>query len=278
MGLPQELVDYTISMLQDDLLALKACSLTCKSMFASSRYLVHQTLCLNPRNNKSVLTREEKKNLVQQGWIRHNIELRFLSYMGEHDFLKYTRRIYIGGFNTFDPVILIPHFRHFQSLDQVHTLIVEHYNALSWESLSKTCFSHLYPTLTSLTLTRPFGHYRTLLEFVLQFPHLQNLGFEWLRNDQWIKFTSPIAGKFPPLRGHLRLAFSRDARWPRELVRQLEGGIKFRSLELESTYFWDHGHHLLAPFTETLEDLTVVTDGQGTLQLFFLSFKMRRIG
>ena len=60
MGLPQELVDHIMDMLYVDLQALKACSLTCKAMFSSTRHLIHQTLCLNVRNNNSILTREEK--------------------------------------------------------------------------------------------------------------------------------------------------------------------------------------------------------------------------
>ena len=57
MGLPQELVDYTMNMLHDDLRTLKACSLTCKAMFPSTQHLIHRTLCLTRQNNQSVLTR-----------------------------------------------------------------------------------------------------------------------------------------------------------------------------------------------------------------------------
>ena len=44
--LSQELVDHIINMLSDDLQALKACSLTCKGMFALTLYLIHRTLYL----------------------------------------------------------------------------------------------------------------------------------------------------------------------------------------------------------------------------------------
>lgn len=36
MGLPQQLVEYIMEVLRDDLQTLKACSLTCKPMFAST--------------------------------------------------------------------------------------------------------------------------------------------------------------------------------------------------------------------------------------------------
>ena len=44
MGLPQEIVDHIMDMLQNDVIALKACSLTCKVMFVSARHLIHHTL------------------------------------------------------------------------------------------------------------------------------------------------------------------------------------------------------------------------------------------
>ena len=40
MILPTELVDYIMDILRDDLRALKACSLTCWAMFASTRHLI----------------------------------------------------------------------------------------------------------------------------------------------------------------------------------------------------------------------------------------------
>ena len=43
MGLPQEVGDRIVDMLQDDGSALRACSLTCKVMFTSTRHLIHQT-------------------------------------------------------------------------------------------------------------------------------------------------------------------------------------------------------------------------------------------
>lgn len=265
MGLPQELVDHITNKLYDDLPSLQACSLTCRAMFASTRHLIHQTLCLTPRNNDSILTGQEKSPFRRPH--SHDVELRFLSYMGEHNFLQYTRQVHIRGFPVFNPDILLPHLRRFKSLDRVHTLTIEHYNAASWQNLPKICFDHFYPTLTSLTLTRPFGHCRALLQFALQFPQLENLGFEWLKDDEWIRpdlTAPPIVDQFPPLRGHLRLAFERNATWPRELIREIEHGIGFRSVELESEYFWDHGLRFVDAYSQSLEDLTVATHGSGT--------------
>ncbi|KAF9781756.1 hypothetical protein BJ322DRAFT_1111680 [Thelephora terrestris] len=262
MGLPQELVDHITNMLCDDVSALQACSLTCKAMFVSTRHLIHQTLCLTPRKNEKILTRKEKHRFW--GPRPPDVKLRLLSYMGEHDFLQYTRRVHIRGFSAFNSEVLLPHLRHFQSLDRVHTLVIENYYPSSRPDLPRICFDHFYPTLTSLTLTSPFDHYRALLRFALLFPQLENLAFEWLKNDEWYPLSAtapPIVDKFPPLCGNLRLAFPRSAQWPRALIREIQNGINFRSIELESEYLWDHGHFLLGPCSRSLEEVTIVTNG-----------------
>ena len=181
MGLPQELLDRIIEVLHDDLRTLKFFSLTCKAMFASTRHLIHQTLHLTPRNNQSILTLEEKFRFSR--WDHHDFELRFLSHMGERGFLQYTRKVHIRMGRAFTPDILIPHLFHFQSLDRVHSLTVEYYDAILWRSHHKIFFINFYPTLTSLTLHRPFHHYRCVLQFALRFPNLENLCIEGLKNE-----------------------------------------------------------------------------------------------
>ena len=262
MGLSQELVDHIIATLHDDLPALKACSLTCKAMFASTRHLVHQTLCLTPRNNESILTREEewKFRHMKQGYWK--IPLRFLSYMGERGFLQYTRKIYIRNAlqndipysDTFAPDTLSPHMHHSESLDRVHAIAIERYDTEMWARRHRNYFAHFYPTLTSLTLHRPLGHYKRILQFALQFPNLEMLRLEWLDGHMGRAqpdLTAPIIGDRSTLtRGHLRLAhFDSGVRWetyfahasgvywwPRNFVRELRNGFNFRSVELEDSF------------------------------------------
>ena len=123
MGLPQELVEHIIIMLQANRKTLKACSLTCKAMFVSTRPLIHQTLRLTSEFNQKILTPEEKE-LYAQGY-RRELELRLLSFLGEHDLLKYARRLEISMGSEFSPYALEPHLRHFQSLDRIHTLTID---------------------------------------------------------------------------------------------------------------------------------------------------------
>jgi len=264
MGLPQELVDHTIEILHDDLRALKACSLTCKAMFASTRHLIHQTLRLTRWNNQSVLTLAEQYRYLR--WDHHDIELRFLSFMGERGFLQYPRHLYIRLDSKLTPDTLIPHLNHFQSLDRIHSLTIDAYYGSIWRNYHIACFHHFYPTLTSLTLHRPINHYRYVLQFALQFPNLQNLCIEHMDDGEPIRPDStipPIVDKSPPLRGHLRLVDVGSVEWPTEFANDLPGGINFRSVELQGV-FWDHGQRILTACAGTLEDLTIVPRRQCT--------------
>jgi hypothetical protein len=261
MGLPQELIDHIMNMLHDDLQTLKSCSLTCKPMFASSRHLIHQTLSITTRNNQSVLTREEKSR--HQRSEPSDIELRFISYMGECGLLQYTRRIYIRVLRAFTPDILSPHLHHFQSLDRVHTLTIEHCDLTAWTNYHRDTFAHFYPTLTSLTLRRPFGHYRLLLQFVLRFPNLESLCLEWLVNGRPDSTPLPTIDQPPPFHGHLRLAgYDTAARWLTEVTNEHPNGINFRSVELEE-FYGANAHYVLKACANTLAELTIVPRASG---------------
>ncbi|KAF9781819.1 hypothetical protein BJ322DRAFT_247491 [Thelephora terrestris] len=278
MGLPQELVDHVIDMLHDDLPALKSCSLTCKAMFASTRHLIHKTLFLTPRNNKSVLTQEENKSFrrLNQGY--RDVQLRFLSYMGERGLLQYTRKIYIytprpvyiPDLGVFTPDTLQPHLHHFRSLDRVHALTIENYDADAWRHHYKSCFAHFYPTLTSLTLCRPLGHYQSFLQFALQFPNLEHLCLEWPdEGNEGVRpirpappFVSRIFDQPSLIRGHLRLAHMDNAdRLPMNMAYDLRNGFKLRSVELEGSS-WNLGQHVLNAHANTIQDLTIISSGK----------------
>ena len=212
-------------------------------MFSPTRHLTHQTLCLNVRNNNSILTREEKDKHRHQGSGHQELRLRFLFYMGEHGFLQYTRRVHIGGSVRFTPETLLPHLHYFQSLDHVHTLVFEGYRAAPWVCRHNTRFTHFYPTLTSLTLTRPAGKYRTIMRFALQFPNLESLCFEWLVDDEETRLGLDVrvfVEKFPPLRGHLRLASEAQTQWLEDVSRDLQDS-NFRSVEIEAGFL---GHYV----------------------------------
>ena len=259
MGLPQEIVDRIMDALQDDLKALKACSLTCKAMFASTRHLIHQTLRVTSEISQRIFTPEEKKRYRQGD--RCELELRFLSFMGERDLLKYTRHLNISIGYEFCPYSLGPHFQYFRSLDRIHTLTIHSYYALTWRGVYNMYFTQFYPTLTTLALHSPIGHYRFLLRFALKFPNLENLALEYLHDEtQALPGISvpPIVTRSPPLRGHLQFAglSPMDPVWTREFAFDLPNGINFRSVEFRDIH-WKHGQHVLDGCAGSLEELTV---------------------
>ena len=265
MGLPQEVVDRIVGMLQDDRRTLEACSLTCRAMFASTRHLIHQTLHVTKENNQRILTPGEKEQYAQGDYL---LELRFLSFMGEHDLLKYARRLNISiGYHVFSPSALEPHLRYFRSFDRINTLTIHSYDAVLWRDVYKTYFTQFYLTLTTLALHSPTSHYRFVLQFVLQFPNLENLTLEDLRHESGVFpgiSIPPAVTKFPPLRGHLRCAVldSMDPEWTKELAFGPPEGINFRSIEFRDVY-WKHGQCLLDGCAGSLEELTVHISGNG---------------
>ena len=173
MGLPQELVDRIMCTLQDDREALEACSLTCKAMFASTRHLVHQTLYVTKETTEVIFTPTKREQYYLGA--QHELELRCLSFMGERDLLKCAGHLVIHLEYTVPPHVLEPHLQYLQSLDGVHTLTFRSYISYEWRDIYNTYFTQLYPTLTTLVLDSPVGHYCYVLQFALQFPNLENL-------------------------------------------------------------------------------------------------------
>ena len=271
MGLPQELIDHTMNMLHDDLPALKACSFACKAMFASARRLTHQKLCLPVRENLHTLTRAEKS--LYEWWNSFDAELIVLSYMTERGLLRHTRQVHISLASYFVQRRAPPPHLHLKSLDRVHTLSIEQYHATVWVKHCDTNFTHFYPTVTSLTLTRSVGPCRLLLQFVLRFPMLQNLCLEGLicvQTEQ--NLTVPtIPHRSPPFCGHLRLAgFHTVAGWPAASTHELANGTNFRSIELED-FSGEDAQHILKTCARTLRSLTIVPLWTGTDPFPFLS-------
>ena len=269
MGLPQELVDNIMDTLHDDISTLKACSLTCKSMFASTRRLIHQTLSLTDDNNRSVLTFKER---WRYAWEDPDVRLRLLSRMGERGLLQYARRVHYDSRLPFIPSILLPHLHHFQSLDHVHTLILASYIPVGWENDYTTYFVHFYPTLTSLTLRIPRGSYSLLLQFALQFPKLENLCIEQPAGLGYGDPATPaIIDQSPHSRRHLRLAGD-DTRilMGQEFDRGLPSKMSFRSVELDG-FFGRRAQYTLNACACTLEGVTIIPRWSGTRRGLFLS-------
>ena len=277
MGLPQEVIEHIMDILQDNRRTLKACSLTCKAMFASTRHLIHQTLHVTSRTNRRILTPTEEKQYAKGGC--RELELRFLSFMAERGLLKYARRLNIRLGPKFRPYFLEPHLQHFQSLDRIHTLTIDAYDTITWCWVYDTHFAHLYPTLTTLVLRFPAGQFRYVLEFALQFPNLENLTVENLQDIVWVwQGTPPPAPvlQSPPLRGHFRCVglILQD---PMELTFELQNDINFRSVEFYRVY-GGRGQPILNGCADSLEEFAIHITGSGEESLQLSSSGTTRTG
>jgi hypothetical protein len=123
--------------------------------------------------------------------------------------------------------------------------------------------------LTSLTLSHPHTHKRTLWGFILQFPNLENLCLEWLPNRERVLQEPTVPAPVdepPPLRGHLRLAFGAFNRWLVDFTREVPTGVNSRSVELESNFFGDNVQHFLNACARSLQYLTIAIPEPSTRQ------------
>ena len=269
MGLPQEVVERVMHMLQDNRRALKACSLTCRAMFVSTRHLIHQTLHLTAGNNQKILTPTEIK-LYEQG-DHPGLALRFLPFMAERGLLRYAKHLNINLGPNFSQTSLEPHLQHFQSLDRIHTLTIHSCDSILLGDTYNPCFKHLYPTLTTLVLYSSTSHYyRYASHFILQFPNLQNLTLGSLHAGSWGWPGTPMPLVVsqppppPPLSGHLRCisASSGTPMWPRRFPSDLPCGISFRSIEFREVHC-DQGQRILDRCAGALEKFTICIDRKG---------------
>ena len=270
-----------MDILKDDMRDLKACSLTCKAMFASTRYLIHRTLYVTWGMNEKILTPAEKEQYERGGSL--GLDLRFLSFMGEHDLLKYARHLNIRVGSGFSPYALESHIQHFRSLDRIHTLTIHPFDARPWSPSYDAYFTQFYPTLTTLALHFHVGSYRFVMRFVVQFPNLENLTLNYLRSETWLLpgTSAPLrVSQPPPLRGHLRcsgLGPRRIPIWATELAFDLQNGINFRSVEFKDVH-WERGQQILDGCASSLEEFAVHIIGNGEKESSPRSFSVTETG
>ena len=250
MNLPQELVDRVVDFVHDHQ-TLRACSLTCKALLYSTRRFIHSKLYMTPRARKFF---PQERTLSHMIWNRNSAPLYFLSYMHKRGLLQYVQRVYIYLPRTFTPENLLPHLHHFQTLNRVHTLTIKHYDTFRWANHYRAYFVHFYPTLTSLSLWYPSGHFPSLFQFALQFPNLEYLCL-CLKNEERIP---AIHGQSPPPDQYFRLSCVYPVeQCPADLSNEQQNKMTFRSVELERPSR-SHARQILDACADTLENLTIV--------------------
>jgi len=266
MGIPQELVGRIMEILQDDIVTLTACSLTCKSIYASTRHLIHQTFYLTDETIQRVGTTgrtAQQQILYRSG---EHLSAEFWHSMINSGFLRYARRVYIKTWNS---AALIPYLNRLDTLDGVHTLTISSTDICRFISFKHPQFSHLNATLTTLSIHFPQNPHKFIPSLIAQFPNLENLTLELFLSggEEWGRRYSPrdFPTHSPPLRGHLRCSgvSKYDCMLVRALVWGLPDGINFRSVELRKVH-WRPCLQLLGGCKDTLEEFILTVEGNGT--------------
>ena len=230
MNLPQELVDEILGYLQDDLLALKACSLTCKCLFGAVRPLIHRRLvCLSsrsedPKPGGSLFGRRKRDSGVF-GWLFEADRSGVLCYT-RHLTIKVKDR----ALNPTDTQEYLPYLR---SITKLHTLTLNTFHLHPFVPVFNKHFGRFTHTLRHLDIRNPCGSEWRLLYIICQFPLLDDLTVispagEFVSDPDC---PIPTVTRSPPLRGKLLVAQVHS----RELFEGLAGfpaGLNFRSLEL----------------------------------------------
>ena len=206
-NLPQEIVDHIVFMLRNDLKSLKACSLTSKAMFVSTRHVIHRKICLTWERNWDLLTIPEKQKYIRGE--RQDIAVRVLSAIAAHGLLPYARHLYIHLNRNFTTANLQPFNDHFQHFDRIQELSIYWLHTPDFLCGNfDVYFQNFVPTLRSLHLDTPTGDTRDILDFICRFPNLDDLTFKMGPGDprDWRTFGPlPVVEKMPPFRGRLKL-------------------------------------------------------------------------
>jgi len=235
---PQEIVDHIMSMLGDDLRSLKACSLTCKDLFVSTRHIIHRKIRLTSEKNWELLTVPERQRYIRGE--RQEIAIKVLSGMAAHGLLPYARHLFIHINKNFTPANLQPFNHHFQRFDRVQELSLYWLHTPGFLENFDTYFANFVPTLRSLHLDTPAGDTRDILDFICRFPHLDDLTFKMSSEDPhdwrtWKSASLPVVEKVPPFRGRLQLG--KIGEWRGYLLQQLislPGELRFRFIDFQS--------------------------------------------
>jgi len=229
-NLPQELVDEILGYLLDDLLTLKACSLTCRCLFGATRPLIHRRLvCLGSRPEgpkpKGSLLGLRKRDLGEFGWLIEADRSGVLRYT-QHLTIKVKDR----ALTPMDTQEYLPHLR---SITKLRTLTLNTFHLHPFVPVFNAHFGMFTHTLRHLDIRNACGSEQRLLYIVCQFPLLEDLAVispagEFIAGPN---HPVPMVTRSPPLRGKLLVAQVHSKELFKGLV-ALPGGLNFRSLEL----------------------------------------------
>jgi len=230
-NLPQELVDEVLGHLLHELNALKACSLTCKSLFGATRPIIHQRVCLTPRPARMDNTKPEGS----PSSLRRNVSaaLEPLVDADRSGLLRYVQYLTFKiGDGSFTPENMQTYLPHLQSITNLHTLTLKPFLVHLFRPVFNKCFGMFTNTLRHLDIRKPHGTDQQLLFIISQFPLLEDLTIvSPIVAAVYPRDPLPVITRSPPLRGTLVLVQT-DSRGLPDGLAALPGGPHCRSLEL----------------------------------------------
>ena len=231
-NLPQELVDEILGYLMNDLLALKACSLTCKHLFGATRPLIHrQLICLgsraeHPKPTWSLFTHYKR----EPGAFDRLIDA------DRSGVLRYAQRLTLkprkGSRNPrFGPRDMQECLPLLRSITRWHTLTLDSFNLHPFVPVFDEYFGMFTNTLRHLDVRNAYRTEQELLYIICQFPLLEDLTIVSPASTIVPRPVYPIPSitHSPPLRGKLVLVGVKS-REPLNGLLGLPGGLNFRSM------------------------------------------------
>ena len=208
-NLPQELVDEIMGYLLDDLVALKACSLACKCLFATARPLIHQKLvCLGPREvwhppKPPLISRRKRVTGLSERLINAD-RLGVLHHTGHLTF----KPGYPHSCLFFNPGDLQECLPHFRSITKLHTLTLIQFRLRPFIPVFNGHFGIFTNVLRHLDIRKVLCTVWELLYIICQFPRLEDLTIMSPAREGTVHPPLPKLAQSPPLRGTLALVYT----------------------------------------------------------------------
>ena len=252
--LPQEIVDMVIAHLIHDACSLRACSLTCYSLYIAAVPHLHHTLTvgINPFVPSLLAGPPTYPSSQWSDRIQH---------MNKLDLLPFVKKLRICGtfidyHRGFYPELVSFSLLHkFSALSNVRELFIQYLDISTFTQRPQPLFRHFLPTVQSLALILPKGSHRQIIYFIGLFQHLEDLNlyprYPELKQEYSVDDLTLIPHFAPPLRGRLKMHYSNKVEFLADMI-SLFGGLRFRSMDL---YCVDGMQLLLGACAETLETL-----------------------
>lgn len=225
--------------------------------------LIHRRICLTFRVNLKVLTPQEDRRARKVGNQPAELKLKVLSVLAGCGLLPYGRQLSIRLNTEFSPADLWPFNHHFQQFHQIQELSIYCLHTPGFLEQFDTFFANFVPTLRSLRLDSPTGYAGDILDFILQFPHLDDLTLKfdsgvWNGRTQRVALL-PAVKEVPPFRGRLTLQGDRGGHFflVQHLI-SLPGKRRFRFVDFECYFFLEVVRFVVDACSGTIETLSIL--------------------